>query len=57
VRYAIIGLGAAGIVIGGVVLGMIMVQMPLMKDIGMLVVPAIILGVAVILTGLKLKSR
>lgn len=51
-RYAIIALGAIGVIVGAVVIGMQPVT-----QIGMLAIPAIIVGIGVILAGVKLRAK
>jgi hypothetical protein len=55
--WAIIALGAIGVIVGSVIVGMIVIQMPAMKDIGMLALPSIIVGIGVILAGVKLRAK
>lgn len=56
-HYAIVALGVTGVVVGGIVASMIMIQAPIMKSIAVLVLPSIILGIGVILAGIKLKTK
>lgn len=56
-HYAIIALGAIGVVVGGIIIGMIMIQAPVMKDVAMLALPSMIVGVGVILAGVKLRTK
>lgn len=56
-HYAIIALGAIGVVVGGIIIGMIMIQTPVMKDVAMLALPSIIVAIAVILAGVKLGTK
>jgi hypothetical protein len=51
-RYAIIALGAIGVIVGAVIIVMQPVQ-----QIGMLALPAIIVGIGVALAGVKLRTQ
>lgn len=55
--WAIIALGAIGVIVGSVIVGIIVIHYPLMKDIGLLALPAIIVGIGVILAGVKLRAK
>jgi hypothetical protein len=55
--WAIIALGAIGVIVGSVTVGMIVIQFPLMKDMGLLALPAILVGIGVILAGVKLRAK
>jgi len=50
--YAIIALGAIGVIVGAV-----MIPMQAMTEIGMLAIPSIIAGVGIILAGVKLRAK
>jgi len=51
-RYAIIALGAIGVIVGAVIIAMQPVQ-----QIGLLALPSIIVGIGVALAGVKLKGK
>ena len=51
-RYAVIALGAIGVILGAV-----MIPMQAMPEIGMLAIPSIIAGIGVALAGVKLRAK
>jgi len=51
-RYAIIALGAIGVIVGAIVIAMQPAQ-----QIGMLALPSIIVGIGVALAGVKLRAQ
>jgi hypothetical protein len=50
-RYAVIALGAIGVIVGAV-----MIPMQTMTEIGMLAIPSIIAGIGIALAGVKLRA-
>ena len=55
--WAIIALAVSGIIFGSFIVGRIIIQMPAMKDLGMLLLHSIIVGIGVILAGVKLRAK
>ena len=50
--YAIIALGAIGVIVGGVI-----IAMPPVTQVDLLALPAIIVGIGLILAGVKLRAK